>query len=98
MSIDRAILFRLATSTRLEHAVRSVPRGRELAWRAASRYVAGTVADDAVRMVRELHARGLASSVDQFGELVDDPAVARRVLDDYRHLAGELAGLPDDTW
>jgi proline dehydrogenase len=96
MAIDRAVLFRLATSERWERLVRAAPRGREFAWRAASRYVAGDSAADAVRIARELHERGIAASVDQFGELVDDPAVARRVTDDYLRLAD--AGLPGDTW
>jgi proline dehydrogenase len=98
MSIDRTILFRLATSTRLERVVRTVPRGQDMARRAASRYVAGTAVGDAVRMVRELHVRGVASTIDQFGELVGDPAVAHRVADDYLQMAGELKGLPEDAW
>ncbi|WP_291409471.1 hypothetical protein [Actinophytocola sp.] len=61
-------------------------------------YVAGTAVGDAVRAVRELHAHGVASSIDQFGELVDDPAEARRVAEDYRRVASELADLPADAW
>ncbi len=49
MPADRAILFRLATSARLESAVRAAPPGERLAWRAASRYVAGTTAVAAAR-------------------------------------------------
>jgi proline dehydrogenase len=98
MSIDRAILFRLATNSQFEQLVRAVPRGKDLAWQKASRYVAGTTAGDAVQLVRELHAQGVAGSIDHFGELVDDPAVARRVADDYVRLAGELVDLPDNTW
>ena len=92
------ILARLAASPRFERTVRAMPRGEETAWRAASRYVAGTQADDAVRAARELHARGIGCSIDQFGEHVDDPAVAGRVAEDYRRLAGELGGLPEDVW
>ncbi|NIJ14634.1 proline dehydrogenase [Saccharomonospora amisosensis] len=98
MSIDREILFRLATSSRFERIVRSVPRGREMAWRAASRYVAGTSFGDAVRQVRDLHTHGVAGSIDQFGELVSHPPVAERVADDYVSLATELAHLPQHTW
>jgi proline dehydrogenase len=98
MSADRAILFRLATSSRFERAVRAVPRGRDMAWRAASRYVAGTTVGDAVRTARELHERGAASSIDEFGELVEDPTVAHRVADDYLRMAGELGALPADAW
>ncbi|MEV4123627.1 proline dehydrogenase family protein [Nocardia sp. NPDC049707] len=98
MSIDRAILFRLATSVVVEQAVRAVPRGADLAWRAASRYVAGATAADAVRVAGELRARGVAASIDQFGELVDDPRVAHQVADDYLRLADDLAALPQDVW
>ena len=98
MSIDRTVLFRLATSTRFERTVKAVPQGQEAAWRAASRYVAGTEAADAVRAARQLHARGIGCSIDQFGEQVTDPAVAGRVAEDYRRLAGEIADLPEDVW
>jgi proline dehydrogenase len=96
MSFDREILFRLVTSERLERAVRSVPIGEDLAWRAASRYVAGSDVTDAVRLARELHARGVASSIDQFGELVTDAEVARQTGADYLRLAGQ--DLPEPTW
>ncbi|WP_324198921.1 proline dehydrogenase family protein [Nocardia amamiensis] len=82
----------------MEQVVRAVPRGEELAWRAASRYVPGTAAADAIRAAGELHARGVAASIDQFGELVDDTLVAQRVTDDYLRLAEDLAGLPQDAW
>jgi proline dehydrogenase len=98
MSIDRAVLFRLATSARLESAVRSVPGGRALAWRAAARYVAGETVADARRVVSELHALGVAASIDQFGESVEDVGVARQVGDDYVELASQLAGTPPETW
>ena len=98
MSIDRTVLFRLATSTRFERTVKAVPQGQEAAWRAASRYVAGTEAADAVRAARQLHARGIGCTLDQFGEQVTDPAVAGRVAEDYRRLAGEIADLPEDVW
>ena len=98
MSIPRAVLFRLATSTRWERIAKTVPQGQAAAWRAASRYVAGTSAADAARVARELHARGAGASIDHFGELVTDPAVVRQVADDYLGLAGGLAGFPDDTW
>src|ERR1700722_14976228 len=42
MPADRAVLFRLATSTRLERAARAAPLGERLAWRGGPRPVAGT--------------------------------------------------------
>ena len=98
MAADRAILFRLATSERLERAVRRVPAGERLAWRAAARYVAGQDPAAAVQRARELAAAGIAASLDLFGELVRDTAVADRVAADYRELADRLTGLPAGTW
>src|SRR5215211_9151446 len=40
MGLGRNLLFRVATSKRLERAVKRVPGGEPAAWRAASRYVA----------------------------------------------------------
>lgn len=98
MSIDRVILFRLATNSLLERGVRAAAPAERLAWRAAARYVAGTTAEYAVRTAHQLHERGVASSIDQFGELVRDAAEAERVAEDYLRLAGELRVLPDDAW
>lgn len=98
MPIARAVLFRLATSARFERATRVLPAGERLAWRAASRYVSGTSAADAFELARRLHNRGVGVSIDQFGEQVDDVAVAERVAVDYLRLAGELRDLPEDAW
>lgn len=48
----------LATSRRLERAVRAAPLGERLAWRAASRYVAGTTAAAAIQVAEALAALG----------------------------------------
>ncbi len=98
MSVDRAILFRLATSERLERAVRGIPAGERLAWRAAARYVAGPDAASAFQRARDLSAAGVAASLDLFGELVRDVAVAEQVTAGYLALAGQLDGLPESTW
>ncbi|MCW2907254.1 MAG: proline dehydrogenase [Actinomycetia bacterium] len=98
MPADRAILFRLATSPRLERAARAAPMGERLAWRAASRYVAGTTATAAARVARKLGERGAGSSIDQYGELVQDTATAGRVAASYLGLADQVNALPADTW
>lgn len=98
MPAGRAILFRLATSTRLERAVRAAPLGERQAWRAASRYVAGTTAADAFRVAQELHGRGVGSGIDQFGELVTDTLTADRVAADYLVLASDIGALPEQVW
>jgi proline dehydrogenase len=98
MIAARAILVRLATSPRLERAVRAAPLGERLAWRAASRYVAGTTADAAIRAARALHERGAGSSIDLFGESVHDTATADRVTAAYLGLAGQVNALPAQVW
>ena len=83
----RQPLFALATSDRLEAAVRRSARGEALAFRLASRYVAGVTADDALATASRLAERGVLSSIDYFGERVSDPAEAERVTDAYVSLA-----------
>jgi proline dehydrogenase len=94
--LDRAVLFRLATSERYERAVRSVAEAR--ARRAASRYVAGPSEDGAVERAAELAGRGIGSSLDLFGEQVSDPEVARATARQYETLARRIAELPDRVW
>jgi proline dehydrogenase len=98
VALDRTVLFRLATSTRFERAVRSVPGGERAAWRAAARYVAGMTAADAFRVAHRLDADGVASSVDQFGELARDRGTADAVAADYVRLAQGLAERPPSVW
>lgn len=98
MSADRGILFRLATSPRLERAVRAAPLGERQAWRAASRYVAGPTAAAALQVARELRERGVGSSIDEFGEWVTDTATAGRVTADYIELADQVNAMPSDVW
>jgi len=98
MPIDRAVLFRLATSRRLEAAFRATAMTERLAWRAASRYVAGSQTVEALTLARRLCDRGIGSSIDQFGEHVTDASVAGRIGDDYVRLATELQTAPEDVW
>jgi proline dehydrogenase len=94
----RTGLFRLATSERLERAIKGAPGGEAAAWRAASRYVAGRSRADALDTAATLLAQGHGVSVDLFGERVCDPAVADRVLEEYIALAGALPPPPADVW
>ena len=98
MGASRAALFALATSERLERAVRALPGGEAAAWRAASRYVAGPTADDALRAAAGLAAGGHGASIDLFGELVTDGDTADRVTDEYLALAAALPAPPADAW
>lgn len=98
MGLDRTALFRMATSERLERAVRRAPGGEAAAWRAASRYVAGRSRTDALDTTGMLLEQGHGVSVDLFGERVRDPAAADRVAADYLELAGALPPPPANVW
>jgi proline dehydrogenase len=50
--------------------------GWALAWRAASRFIAGTEVDDAMRVIRELNARGINVTLDHLGEHTSSAAEA----------------------
>jgi proline dehydrogenase len=86
MRWDRAVLFKLATSERLEQVVKGLPGGEEQAWRAASRYVAGRTRDEALQVAEAQSALGHGVSIDLFGELSEDSADADRVVDEYLEL------------
>jgi proline dehydrogenase len=98
VGLQRAALFRVATSEGLERAVKALPLGEAAAWRAASRYVAGRTRDQALAMAQTLLRGGHAISLDLFGERVTDPAAADRVAADYVDLAGALPSPPSDAW
>lgn len=98
MRADRAVLFRAATNERLERAVKALPGGERLAWRAASRYVAGRSSDEALNVAADLIGRGHGVSVDLFGEAVRDSSTAAGVAGEYRALAAALPAAPADAW
>ncbi len=98
MGLDRAVLFRLATSEPFEATVRAVPKGEQMAWRAASRYVAGRSRSEALMVTTRLLANGHGVSVDLFGERLADPSAAPAVVEDYLSLAVALPPPPADTW
>ncbi|MGF7237148.1 MAG: proline dehydrogenase family protein [Frankia sp.] len=98
MGLDRAVLFRMATSESLERIAKAVPGGETTAWRAASRYVAGRTRAEALNVAAELLGQGHAVSVDLFGELVRDPMAADRVVENYQSLAASLPPPPAEVW
>ncbi|HEX5194473.1 MAG TPA: proline dehydrogenase family protein [Solirubrobacteraceae bacterium] len=93
MGLDRTLLLHLATSERVERAVKATPGGARAAWHAASRYVAGTTRGEALAVAGTLLASGHAVSIDLFGERVDNAAVADRAADEYLALAGAIEEL-----
>ncbi|MFL5864850.1 MAG: proline dehydrogenase family protein [Solirubrobacteraceae bacterium] len=98
MGFGRTLLFHLATSERFERGVKRSPGGEVMAWRAASRYVAGRSRSDALITASRLLEQGHGVSIDLFGERVHDPATADCVLTDYLALAAALPPPPADVW
>jgi len=56
--------------------------GWGFAWRTASRFVAGTTLDDAMRVVKELNAKGINATLDHLGEHTNTPEEAQQATDD----------------
>ncbi len=52
------------------------------AWRAASRFVAGTQLQDATLVVKELNAKGINATLDHLGEHTSTPEEAQRATED----------------
>jgi proline dehydrogenase len=98
VGLGRSVLFRVATSKRLERAVKRMPGGELAAWRFASRYFASRSRGGALATVQPLLERGHGVSVDLFGERVSDPAIADEVLAEYLALVAALPAPPADVW
>jgi len=64
--------------------------GWKVAWKAASRFVAGTTVEDAMRVVRELNARGMNATLDCLGEHTSAPAEARAAAESIIALVEDI--------
>ena len=60
------------------------------AWRAASRFVAGESAEDAIRVVRELNAKGIHATLDHLGEHTSTAQEADKATDDILLILNEI--------
>jgi proline dehydrogenase len=98
MGLARTGLFALATSERFERIVKRTPGGEDVAWHAASRYIAGRSSAEALATAERLLERGHGVSIDLFGERVHDPEIADRVVGEYLELAALLPSPPADVW
>ena len=56
--------------------------GWSFAWRTASRFVAGTKLEEAMRIVKELNAKGINVTLDHLGEHTNTPEEAQQATDD----------------
>ena len=60
------------------------------AWRAASRFVAGETAEDAIRAIRELNAKGINATLDHLGEHTSTAEEANKAADDILSILNEI--------
>jgi proline dehydrogenase len=61
-----------------------------IAWRVASRFIAGTTIADAIATVRTLNEKGINATLDQLGEHTSTPEEANRAADGIIALLGEI--------
>jgi proline dehydrogenase len=54
----------------------------KFAWRAASRFISGEKLEDAIRVIKELNAKGINVTLDHLGEHTSNPEEARRAVQD----------------
>lgn len=64
--------------------------GWGFAWRAASRFVAGESAEDAIRAVRELNAKGINATLDHLGEHTSTAEEASNATEDILSILNEI--------
>jgi proline dehydrogenase len=84
----RSVILAAARNQRVKRVVAGAPVSRSV----VARYVAGESTDDAVRVTRELVARGLTVSLDHLGEDTTDAAQAVTIAKAYCTLLDRLAG------
>jgi len=60
------------------------------AWRAASRFIAGEGAEDAIRVVRELNAKGINATLDHLGEHTSTAEEASNATEDILAILSEI--------
>jgi proline dehydrogenase len=83
----RRTLLAASASPRLRQLVTTAPQTRAI----VDSYVAGEVAEDAVRVTRALRASGLLVTLDYLGEDTQDAAQAAAVANEYVQLLGKLS-------
>jgi proline dehydrogenase len=76
--------------SKADWAQRLVTRWK-FAWRAASRFVAGEEIEDAIRVVRELNARGINATLDHLGEHTTTPEEARQATEDILEVINQIS-------
>ncbi|MEW6716421.1 MAG: proline dehydrogenase family protein [Chloroflexota bacterium] len=65
-------------------------RGWKIAWRTASRFVAGERLEDAIHAVKELNAQGINATLDHLGESVSNQEEAKSATEEILHILDEI--------
>jgi len=60
------------------------------AWKAASRFIAGERIEDAIRVIRELNAKGINTTLDHLGEHTSTAEEANKATDDILGVLNEI--------
>ncbi len=82
----RSFLIYLSKATWAQRLVTSW----KFAWRAASRFVAGSTVQDAITAVTELNAKGINATVDHLGEATTTPDEAVKATQDILDLLDQI--------
>ncbi len=61
---------------------RKIVTGWSIAWRMASRFVAGDKLEDGIKAIQALNAKGINATLDHLGEHTDNPEKARQATQD----------------
>ena len=62
----------------------------KLSWKVASRFVAGEKPEDAIRVIRELNAKGICATLDHLGEGVNNQEEASQAADEIIKMLEEI--------
>ena len=62
----------------------------KLAWRVASRFIAGETAAEAIAVVQRLNKEGILATVDHLGEHTEDEAAAEQAVQNILHILEEI--------
>lgn len=98
MGWTRRLMYAAATSDRLESLAMRAAFVRHWSFGRASRFVAGETMAEALSVVREVVAQGLAVSLDRFGEGAEPHEEITGLVDEYLELGravGEIDGEVD---
>ncbi len=83
-----ALLGRSMFDRTIVRLLPAVPR--PVVRRLSARYIAGSSLDDAIRVVRELNARGQLATIDVLGEEVTSPDEARAIAGQYHDVLARI--------